>query len=252
MESSMNPSSYGDVSESAYPPQLAVGVTSDRLAAVSPAARALHREVLGTFAATGLAPDREELGARVLDWQLAPLLTELHEGDVIRLDDRGEIRAAYPFSAVPTPHRVAIDGGPTVYAMCAIDALGIAQMLGRDTAITSSDPVSGEQVSVSIHGGEAAWTPETAVVFVGSTAAADCGDCCEPGEAGPGCDRPAAERCCTVMNFFTTADSAAAWQAAHPEVSGVVLSQPQALRLGIDIFGHLLDSPARPDTQEGP
>jgi hypothetical protein len=34
---------------------------------------------------------------------------------------------------------------------------------------------------------------------------------------------------------------ARAWLAGHPEVSGVVLSQEQALRLGVDIFGHLLD-----------
>lgn len=31
---------------------------------------------------------------------------------------------AYPFSAALTPHVVAIAGGPRVYSMCAIDALG--------------------------------------------------------------------------------------------------------------------------------
>src|SRR5690606_32750228 len=115
------------------------------------------------FAESGRPPDRASLDAFAPGGQdVAVLLTELHERDVIRLDERGAIQAAYPFSAVPTPHLVAIDGGPTVYAMCAIDALGIAQMLGRDTAITCTDPVTGEHVSVSSRGGGSTWTPETA------------------------------------------------------------------------------------------
>jgi hypothetical protein len=41
--------------------------------------------------------------------------------------------------------------------------------------------------------------------------------------------------------FFTSTGSAEAWLAAHPRVSGVVLTKEQALQLSIDIFGHLLD-----------
>jgi Alkylmercury lyase len=43
------------------------------------------------------------------------------------------------------------------------------------------------------------------------------------------------------MNFFTGTESAEAWLAGHPQVSGVVLSQEQALRIGVDIFGRLLN-----------
>jgi hypothetical protein len=241
------------VSETGYPAQLAVGVTSDRIMTVSPRARALHRVVLHAFAALGRPPDRAALDTFASDGpEASALLTELHERDVIRLDERGDIRAAYPFSAAPTPHLVAIEDGPTVHAMCAIDALGIAEMLGRDTTITSTDPATGEVVLVSIRGGRATWTPDSTVVFVGSTIRAASGECREPDVAGPGCDAPAAERCCTVMNFFATADSAAAWQAAHDDVSGVVLSQQQALRLGIDIFGDLLGNQNPPDAEEGP
>ena len=58
---------------------------------------------------------------------------------------------------------------------------------------------------------------------------------------------------CVCLSWATAVTTrASSWQADHDDVSGVVLSQQQALRLGIDIFGDLLDNQARPDSQEGP
>lgn len=229
---------------SQYPPEPAVGVTGERIAHVSPAARTLHRAILRAFATTGHAPDLAALaGTAPAGYPLDALLAELHDRDVVRLDEHGQIRAAYPFSATPTAHVVAIEGGPSVYAMCAVDALGIADMLGTGVTISSVDPTTGGEITVTIHGGQTIWRPETAVVFTGSdtTAEAAGGDCCPPDGAGPGCAVPAVDRCCGVMNFFTGTGTASAWLAAHPRVSGVVLSKEQALRFGVDIFGHLLD-----------
>jgi Alkylmercury lyase len=224
-----------------YRPELAVGVTSARIRDVSPAARALHQAILRGFATTGRAPDPAALPATSPAGQdVRVLLRELHERDVVRLDGHGRIRAAYPFSAVPTAHAVAIAGGPTVWAMCAIDALGIGDMLGTDVTITSADPGSGEPIRVEVRDGQAAWQPDTTVVFVGSdaTALAAAEACCPP---DGDCVVAAEDRCCGVMNFFTSRDSAQSWLADHRQVTGVMLTQGQALRLGVDIFGRLLD-----------
>ncbi len=222
------------------PTQLAVGVTSERIRAVSPAARTVHKAILRAFATTGAAPAAVTLaGAAPAGHEFAALLGELHERDVVRLDEYGGIRAAYPFSAVPTAHTVAITSGPTVYAMCAIDALGISDMLGRAVTIASTEPTSGEPVRVSVAGGQAVWWPDTAVVVDGADATG-IGDCCPPDDGGE-CAMPAADRCCGVMNFFTSALTADAWLTAHPQVTGVILTREQALRLSVDIFGHLLD-----------
>jgi hypothetical protein len=43
------------------------------------------------------------------------------------------------------------------------------------------------------------------------------------------------------VNFFTSPATATAWLGEHPAVSGVVLTREQALRLGVDMFGALLD-----------
>jgi hypothetical protein len=60
------------------------------------------------------------------------VLAELDREDFLTLGAGGTIRAAYPFSATQTPHRVRIAGGAEVWSMCAIDALGIPAMLGRE------------------------------------------------------------------------------------------------------------------------
>jgi hypothetical protein len=225
-----------------YPAQLAVGVTRDRLAAVTPAARAVHQAILQQFAASGTAADPAALATAASGRNaVGGLLAELHDHDVIRLDDTGRVLAAYPFSGIPTAHTVRIDGGPTVYAMCAVDALGIADMLGRDVTIISTDPTSGHEIRVELRAGGAVWTADTAVVVVGSTTPAPAADgCCPPGDAADGV-LPAAERCCGTMNFFTSTGSAQQWLDTHRDVTGVILGQGQAARLGADIFGHLLE-----------
>ncbi|MEO3779855.1 organomercurial lyase [Micromonospora sp. B11E3] len=68
--------------------------------------------------------------------------------------------AAYPFSPTPTPtpHVVAL-GDIEVFAMCAIDALGMPFMLGADATITSTDPHIGQPVGVTITNGAATYQP---------------------------------------------------------------------------------------------
>jgi alkylmercury lyase len=50
--------------------------------------------------------------------------------------------------------------------MCAIDALGIPQMTGRDGVIVAADPHSGEPVRVELGAGEWRWSPPATAVLV--------------------------------------------------------------------------------------
>jgi hypothetical protein len=135
--------------------------------------RAVSQAVPRAFAATGQPPAPADLqpAARQHGIDAGQALAALAAADILALDDQGRIRMAYPFSATPTPHVVAIAGGPRVYAMCAIDALDIPPMLGTDAAITSADPVTGQPVTVTFRGGRTRWDPRTAVVFDGCAAA---------------------------------------------------------------------------------
>lgn len=63
-------------------------------------------------------------------------LVALDDGDIIRVRD-GRVDIAYPFSANPTPFVVRLPGATERYACCAMDALGIAPMLGQPVEIRS-------------------------------------------------------------------------------------------------------------------
>ena len=209
-----------------------------RVAPTEGCLRAIHQQVLRSFAATGRPPAAADLAPTAAEYAttVGAVLGALHAEDFLQLDAGGQIRAAYPFSAVPTPHRVDLDGGPRVHAMCAIDALGIAAMIHAAVTITSADPHTGGPVTITAHadGETAAWQPPAAVVFSGTSR--------EPCHVPP--DAPlipaAANISCGHVNFFTTGASAAAWASAHPDDTGEILDQAAALRLGTAIFGHLL------------
>ncbi|MEU9716219.1 alkylmercury lyase family protein [Streptomyces sp. NPDC085524] len=188
--------------------------------------RAVHQVVLRHFAAAGAAPDPAVLEpvAAEVGRPVREVLDELAAEDFLTLDEAGRIHAAYPFSAVPTRHRVQIVGGAEVWSMCAIDALGIPAMLGRDVVISSADPVTGELVTVTTRGETALWEPEDAVVFVGQ----------RPGGG------PAAATCCDALNFFVGDASARTWAAEHPQVPGRVVDQAHAQEVARQTFGHLL------------
>ena len=153
------------------------------------------------------------------------MLAELAARDVIAFGADGEIRAAYPFSPVPTAIQVRWAGGPLTYAMCAIDALGISAMLGRPVTITAAEPGTGRIITVHANRGQARWDPRRAVVFAGAS-----GD--------QGC--PSVDSTCGYINFFTSARAARAWVGHRPGVTGTVLRQDRALREGVAEFGAFL------------
>ncbi|KOU70339.1 alkylmercury lyase family protein [Streptomyces diastaticus] len=190
--------------------------------------RAVHQAVLRHFAATGGPPDPAALEplAAEAGRTAGEILQELAGEDFLTLDGHGRIHAAYPFSAAPTRHRVKISAGAEVWSMCAIDALGIPAMLGRDVVISSTDPVTGEPVTLTTAGEATVWRPASAVVFIGQ----------RPGGG------PAATACCDALNFFTSDHNAGAWAREHPEVPGHVISQQRAAQIAAQTFAGLLDA----------
>ena len=178
-------------------PTSALGAPRGAAQPTTPAEQAIHHTILRAFAIHGGPPASTELDAVAAEFDTSAqqILNRLHASDVIRLDASGRIGSVYPFSATPTPHRVQIADGARVYAMCAIDALGMSAMLDADIVIDSADASTGEPITVTVHGEDATADPATTVVFVGAQSA----------------EGPSADTCCNYLNFFTDRQTAETW-----------------------------------------
>ncbi len=177
-------------------------------------------------AATGMHPD-----------EVAAALTSLHEAGALYLHD-GAVVAAYPFSLVPTPHRVTI-GAVTVYANCAVDALAVPPMADEPARIASVCGYCGTAITVAMRGeGLLRYEPAAPVVFYPEK------ECCAPG--------PSVLTRCPHIQFFCGRDHALRWQEAHPELRGDVLDLAAAVAFSKEHFSGTIDavrrSVARPGT----
>lgn len=189
--------------------------------------RRLHAWVIGQFAREGRVGIAElRTAARRFDIDFEQAVARFAQRDLVHLDG-GEIAVAYPFSGRPTPHRVWIDGrAEPVFAMCALDALGIAPMLNLAVEILSRDPLGGGEVWVRIDPGDGAWwEPEAAVVLDGHSRRGG----------------PSFESCCGAINFFASGENALAYLLAHPELDGHAIPLPEAIEAGAAVFGDLLE-----------
>jgi hypothetical protein len=228
-------------------------ITVCRSTQLTPAAYRFYRAVLLSFPERGGPPDRpllRELAAR-FGVRLAATLAELAAKGLLQCDPAtGAVRTAYPFSGVPTAHRMTLAPAtgdaagdldtPHVFAMCPLDALGVPLLLRRDARIASRDALTGEAIAVRVRvtdaaalagaaGWEARWDPASTVVYARAP------------EHEHDCGVDAASACCPVINFFAAAAHARAWAAPHSIADGVTLTQEEAMRRAQAEFGGLLD-----------
>jgi hypothetical protein len=212
----------------------------DRQAGLSGPLQAFHRAVLGAFLTESGPPDLTMIRrlAVELDLELEAALAVMAAEDLIHADPgTGRIRVAYPFSGVPTRHRVELANGPAVYAMCALDALGVPQMTRRSGRIRSADPTSRQPITVEADDQGWHWQPATTVVLAGS---ATMGEACG---SVAGC-------CCPYINFHASAAAADTYRQAHPAMAAELLDQAEAVAAARRIFGGLLHAGTSHDPAE--
>ncbi len=202
-----------------------------RQAGLEPREEAVRRYVLTQYPLLGRAPTCQEMAAALgLDEpdRVRATLERLHALDLLDLDPgSGEIRLAYPFSTVPTKHRVQFcdwAAAKPVYAPCAVDALGITFLLNRDLSLRSACGTCGMPIAIDVRDGRiASHTPIETVVWM------------ETAYSGRACTSV-----CPTIDFFCSSAHATAWWQARPHESGYVLSLGEALYLSREIFVDLL------------
>jgi hypothetical protein len=198
-----------------------------RRAQLDEAERDLYFWILRGFSSHG-RPNRERVHdvAAQLCGESEAAFERLARDDLVHLDADGEIAVGYPFSGHPTAHRVRFPSGHETFAMCAIDALGIAPMFDQAIEINSLDPLTGAPIHVRVAPeGDATWEPDTAAVGAGAL-----------GRHGDACDS-----CCSDLNFFATQENAERWFDGRSHTRGRVVSMDDAIAAGRAVFGNVFE-----------
>ena len=187
------------------------------------------RTVLELFGTFGRVPNVTEI-CRSVGWspeQVHTHLAELQVHDLLGIDRAtGAIVYAYPFTSQVTEHRVRLHGR-TLYALCAIDALGVGGMFRTDVTITSSCRLCATPIEIA------------------TTQAGRAVSCARPTEAvvwyDLAYDQAAATSCCASIGFFCSDDHLQQWVASRiPSRAGFRLTLDEAMEVGRSIFEPVL------------
>ncbi len=196
---------------------------AQRQVALSPALRALHREILRSFVTQGRPLDYAQMAALNGDNPGAALQRLADDDLVVLAPDRRTLIGAYPFTAEARVHRVTVNGHP-LHAMCALDALSVAPMFDTATQIQSCCQVQEKPVGIHMQGGAlisaSPGHPQVGIRW----------------QSTSGC---AARSLCLDMIFLYDAATAATWQAQEPD-NRDVFALPEAVAFGAAFFRPLL------------
>jgi hypothetical protein len=122
-----------------------------RAKSVAPDALAVFRALIDRIVADGEVASIPALAAvtGLSEDAVTRAIDDLAAADWIVRDQAGQIIALYPFSPTPTDMLVEIDDA-TRHAMCAIDALGVAPLLGRKVSAIGGCPICRQPIRVAV------------------------------------------------------------------------------------------------------
>lgn len=188
----------------------------------------IRKYILREFVRSGRPPDIKEIAEGLTLSSIDVVnqtIEKLEEADIL-LRKGDNIVCAYPFSAIETPHKVILEDGREVYALCATDALGIHFMLAKDVTILSRCPECNKEIRVAAKDGKIdSYHPDGTIEFVSNRET----------------DRFTAEALCPFINFFCSTGHLEEWRERNPEYrSGEIYSLSEALEHGKNIFGDFL------------
>lgn len=149
-----------------------------------------------------------------VDFQKTDYLFRLTSSGLLSFNDEDHLIAAYPISPTKTKFQLDIEGIGKNYAMCAIDALGVAYTFNAKTTIHTKDAAGKKEIIISVDPNAENILDENVVVtytryFKG---------------------RSAAEAQCPLINFYVSKDD------VPNDLEVEILSLQEALIRGKEVF----------------
>ena len=134
---------------------------------------------------------------RSSDEEIIYALDELEKKGDFLLRKRGtqEIVSIYPLSLKPTEHQILLEDGTKLFAMCAVDALGMPIMFNKNVRVISRCEECKSEIVLEIRNEH--------IIFMSHPNAT----ICSPKRQV----YPTAETCCPFVNFFCSKKHANEW-----------------------------------------
>lgn len=180
--------------------------------------RALKEGIFAPWTEMGRAPTPAEFAKRMQLPQADAdrLLDRLQAcgesvgGGILRAPESQLIAVAWPLANLPTGITVTTAGGKPAFARCAIDALGVSEMMQRRTVVEASARDNDAKIRVVVDADKLVSADPPGVVVV----------------KGRGCDD---------MSFFSSREAADAWRKQH-DADATLFTLPEAIQRGAKIF----------------
>lgn len=163
------------------------------------------RNIFESVLASGRAPTIQEMTTSLerSGEEVVRAIDGLESKDLLlRGENKQEIISVYPFSLTPTKHQLFLENEKKLFAMCAVDALGMPVMFNRNVKIVSQCEWCKQKISIEIEDGEIVseshpditiWSPEHQ-------------------------ETPPAETCCPKVNFFCSKKHLEEWKNENPDL----------------------------------
>jgi len=169
--------------------------------------------ILESFRLTGHVPTPEELEQELLlgKSQIQTILNALSDKEVIRLDSESRrILDAYPYSSLPTRHRVRLSNGTEIYSMCAIDAFYVPFLADCDITIRSRCFFCRSDIEIAVERKRVSRASPASLMIWNS----------------------AAPYTCPSTNFFCSEEHLSRWREGSPGEPGQVFTVSDSLERG--------------------
>jgi len=138
---------------------------------------------------------------------------KLEKKDIL-LRKRGtqEILSIYPLSLTPTEHQVILENDKRLFAMCAVDSLGMPIIFNKKAKIISQCEKCKQEITIEIKDEKIARTSHPNIVIWSPARQI----------------APAAETCCPMVDFFCSKDHLQEWIKENPDLIGRISEIEQA------------------------
>jgi hypothetical protein len=136
--------------------------------------------------------------------EIIRILDTLEEMDLLlRKKGTQQIVSIYPFSLTPTTHQIMLEDGKRLFAMCAVDAVGMPNLFDENVRVISQCDWCKTEITIQIKDGQvqAASHPDIQIWNV-------------EGQGGPD-----AETCCPVICFCCSAEHFGKWRDKNSDLA---------------------------------